>query len=290
MGIFQASGSRMLKKLEKMKAKKDVKGLTKALKHNDDHVRQTAATYLGRIGDAMAVDALIDVLEDKDFFTRSSAAKALGKIGDTKAIEPLIRAVKDESSGIAIMAAPAVAELGELAVEPLIQILMEDDYKKWQMRRAAAHALGMIRDVRTIEPLIEALDDMQIWESAADALEEIGDKKAEEPLKKALTEALKKPLLYSGETARVILSKLEKMDWQPQNDTEKAYCLIAREKWDEVVELREAAVEPLIRALDATSTQKNAAKALGKIRDHRAVQPLVFLLANREPTVRQSAA
>ena len=38
--------------IEKMEAKKDVKGLIKALGDKDEHVRRIAAGVLGEIGDA----------------------------------------------------------------------------------------------------------------------------------------------------------------------------------------------------------------------------------------------
>jgi len=37
--------------------------------------------------------------------------------------------------------------------------------------------------------------------------------------------------------------------WQPKDDVEKAYYLIAKKHWDELVKLGEPAVEPLIEAL-----------------------------------------
>lgn len=50
MGIFGLSKP----DVEKMKAKKDVKGLIKALKYKDMVIRWDAAEALGRIGDARA--------------------------------------------------------------------------------------------------------------------------------------------------------------------------------------------------------------------------------------------
>ena len=52
--------------VEQMETKKDVNGLTKALKHKDHVARWYAAEALGRIKDARAVEPLIEALKDED--------------------------------------------------------------------------------------------------------------------------------------------------------------------------------------------------------------------------------
>jgi len=69
------------------KSRQDVPGLIKALQYKKDpDVRLAAASALGRIGDAIAIDALIGAL--KDSFIRWEAALALERIGEP-AVEPL---------------------------------------------------------------------------------------------------------------------------------------------------------------------------------------------------------
>ena len=64
-----------------MKAKKDVKGLIKALKYKKDvFVRREAAEVLGKIGDARAVEPLTKALKDKDWNVQEAAKEALDKI------------------------------------------------------------------------------------------------------------------------------------------------------------------------------------------------------------------
>src|SRR5450759_2332909 len=82
--------------VEKLKAKRDVKGLIKALGYQKDPaVRRAAAEALGQIGDARAVEPLIAALKDESWGVRRAAAEALGQIGDARAAEPLIAALKD---------------------------------------------------------------------------------------------------------------------------------------------------------------------------------------------------
>ena len=105
----------------------------------------------------------------------------------------------------------------------------EDDY----VRGSAAYAIGKIGDGRAVEPLIEALEDeySDVREQAAEALGEI--------------------------------------DWQPKDDVERAYYLIAIEQWDKLVKLGEPAVEPLTGALKDEDWHvcERVTGALGKIKE-----------------------
>lgn len=75
MGIFDRKPN-----VEKLREKRDVEGLMKALKHKDINVRLGAAEALGRIGDARAEKPLTEVLKDEGFYVQRSAKEALEKI------------------------------------------------------------------------------------------------------------------------------------------------------------------------------------------------------------------
>jgi PKD repeat protein len=148
--------------------------------------RADAAEVLGEIGDARAVEPLIDALRDVDYTVQWDAAEALGKIGDKRAVEPLITTLKAEDGYLQDLAAEALGEIGDAeAVEPLIGALKDEE---GDVRSSAAGALGKIGDKRAVEPLIITLKDEDefVRGCAADALGEIGDKRAIEPLTAAL--------------------------------------------------------------------------------------------------------
>jgi HEAT repeat protein len=93
-------------KVETLKARKDIKGLIKALRYRkDEGVRQAAAEALGKIKDRRAVEPLIAALKDESFSVRQAAAEALGKIKDPRAVEPLSAALKDARNGDVRLAA-----------------------------------------------------------------------------------------------------------------------------------------------------------------------------------------
>ena len=68
-------------KVDKLKERKDVEGLIKALnKRNFVLMRREAALALGEIGDARAVDPLIVLFRDAKRPLREAAVEALTKI------------------------------------------------------------------------------------------------------------------------------------------------------------------------------------------------------------------
>ena len=209
-------------KVETLKARKDIKGLIKALRYRkdkgvrasaaealvkigapavepliaalkdkDSDVRYAAAKALGEIKDPRAVEPLIAALKDESSSVRRAAAEALGKIGDPRAVEPLIAVPKDYYSGVRYAVTKALVKIGAPAVEPLIAALKDKDSKDSDVRQAAAEALGEIKDPRAVEPLIAALKDgdSDVRKAAAKALGEIKDPRAVEPLIAALKDA-----------------------------------------------------------------------------------------------------
>ncbi len=157
-------------KVERMTVKGDVKGLIKALGYREDSVvRWHAAGALGAIGDARAVEPLIDALRDSGWEVRSAAVKALVEIG-APAVRPLIVALKEGREDVRWRVAEALGAIGDVrAVEPLIAALAGDDrHVRWR----AAGALGAIGDVCAVESLSAALGDRDsdVREAVAGAL------------------------------------------------------------------------------------------------------------------------
>lgn len=188
--------------VEKLKEKREVVGLIKALEYKEDpYVRKEAAEALGEIGDKRAVDPLIKALKDKDvceYATRAleeivewytgafcatecdcnnswceEIVTLLGKIGEP-AVEPVIKVFEHRYEGSLMYANKALKEIGEPAIEPLIKALGDKDRDAW-IRMESARILGEIKEERAVEPLIQALEDENGWvrENAAEALDSI---------------------------------------------------------------------------------------------------------------------
>jgi HEAT repeat protein len=126
--------------VQKLKGKRDVDGLLKALEYEKvPNVRAAAALALGELRDTRAVNALIASLKDTKAPVRKNAATALGKIGNESAVEQLILALQDENFTVSTAAATALGEIGdERATEPLMAAMeAESNF----LRKAAAKAL-----------------------------------------------------------------------------------------------------------------------------------------------------
>ena len=127
----------------------------------DNRVGSLAAKALGQIRDERVVEPLISALRDGSEGVRYNAVKALGMIGDPRAVDPLVAVLRYGNTLVPIPtigqdhrvlwhAANALVSIGEPAVEPLIDILSDEDE---QACCRAAYALREIGDPRAAEQL-----------------------------------------------------------------------------------------------------------------------------------------
>ncbi|MHC4526296.1 MAG: HEAT repeat domain-containing protein [Planctomycetota bacterium] len=250
-----------------------------------------AAEALGKIG-APAVEPLIEAIRKhfpaKEYIraphrTRKygpghdglvgldNAERALVKIG-APAVQPLINILSDDDRSVRI---PAVWALGRIkdarAVEPLVAALKDKDK---YVRTGVVFALGWIEDMRAVELLIGVLNEDQDWHvrrDAATALGRIGDKRALPYLTAALEEK-DEPIgaVYSeGYEEDVRRSAASSLGWIGDS----------------------SAVEPLIKTLDDQDEglRCRAAYALGQIGDFRATEALLKVLDDAKKHVRAAA-
>ena len=198
-------------------------------------------------------------------FIRARTAKLFGKIKVRKSVKFLIEKLEDSYTIVRDYSAEALGEIKDLrAVDPLIQALINDVNK--DVRKSSAEALGEIKDLRAVDPLIQALiNDVNkdVRKSSAEALGEIKDLRAVDPLIQALI-----------------------------NDDDAGVKKSSAEVLGEIKDPR--AVNPLIQALindDDAGVKKSSAEALGEIKDPRAVDPLIQALINDvNKDVRKSSA
>lgn len=159
------------------------------------------------------------------------------------------------------------------------------------VRREAAQALGQIGDARAVEPLISVLNhsDWHVRDAAVEALGQIGDARAFNPL----LAALKDGEGYVSHSASTALKRME----PKLNDQQRVHAAIAQAgivpaRWKEVVGFGSIAVQPLIASLNdgAINVRQKVIEALGQIGDVQAVQPLIAALNDNHGDIRYSAA
>ena len=254
----------------KLRKRKKIEALIKALGHRDWSVRYAAAEALGEVGDPQAVGPLISCLEDhgEDIALRERASLALGMIGDPRAIETLVSTLKDDDWGVRRAAAEA---LGKLAWEPgrgeigvlywmSRMVLYDYDLDCHYANDEAIDALVQVGDP-AIKPLIDLLDhnDRLLRSAAIEALGKIGNPQAIEPLVSAL----------EGED-----------NWLRKK---------AIESLGNIASVK--GVRPLVSILEQCNKSKGVCKAainaLGKIGDPQAIEPLVSM--SHDEDVREAA-
>ncbi|MHB9108315.1 MAG: HEAT repeat domain-containing protein [Armatimonadota bacterium] len=314
--------------------------LTAALRDQRVVVRESAAKALAELSDAQTVGALVEALQDDEYAVAEAAAQALSNIG-APAVGALLTAFRDSPSAVRHAIADALEkigvpdepvaqawyavvqgdwakaiELGDLAVEPLIAGLRDDDHR---VRRAAAETLGQISQigaVRAIEPLSLALRDRKAdvrksiaevlvkigqpavdsliyalnddeWvarEAAAWALGQIGDMWSVGPL----CDALHDPHSAVAEAAALALDEIG----VPEEPEVLSWYLVAKKEWQRVTALGSAATEALLHATQDVNPDVRwaATRALGLVCDPDAAAGLRALLHDEEVYVRDAAA
>ncbi|MEW6608129.1 MAG: HEAT repeat domain-containing protein [bacterium] len=154
-----------------------------------------AIEMLGEIKAKKAVEPLIETLKDENGLIVDDAARALAKIGDKRAVEPLIEAFKKEDDW-GTRQCIAIFSLSKFKDERVIRFLEKALFepRNKMIKGELALALGDIGDKKTVDLLIEVLDDAikdkdeMVTYGCSFALCKIGDKKAIPYVEKALKE------------------------------------------------------------------------------------------------------
>jgi HEAT repeat protein len=141
-------------------------------------VRRDIAFILGKIGDPVAVPALVSALHHNDLDLRLNARDSIGEIGDPDSVPALIKAFQVGDWDTKCVVSVALSRMGkETGVKMFIRSLHNTDPV---IRRQAAETLGEIRNEKAVPALSKALadDDEQVRQAVADALYSIGSSDA----------------------------------------------------------------------------------------------------------------
>jgi len=130
--------------IRELKGRKDVKGLVRALEHEDPRVRSEAVKALGEIGGAGAVPLLVNAIGSlRNDSSRSAGVRSLTRIGEP-AVMPLVLALGNKSETVLFGVIEALGGIGdERAIEPLGRLVRECR-EHHSVRREAVSALGKL--------------------------------------------------------------------------------------------------------------------------------------------------
>ncbi|MCP4612817.1 MAG: hypothetical protein GY845_29330 [Planctomycetes bacterium] len=222
----------------------------------------SAIKALGEIGSRLAVPVLTKSLKYPMEVVRCEAAAALGLINDESAVKPLIEVIREDiDKDVRSAAARALAKFDTARVRFYLQ-LYQGNYEQYVKQGSSQ-----------IESLAEALGSglgMEVNTSAANALGEIGDKKAVEYILEMLNTRIK----------TFELRKLHRLDFKPHAEEEYKWTL--RHSLDEEGKystIHDSDEDRLMATLYFTRKATIAAiTSLRMIQDSRAVEPLIKIV------------
>lgn len=216
---------------------------------------------IGGYNQESSIDILIELLLWKEKFSasgknpedyielRSYIARVLGHSKNTKVTLPLLYTLnsKTENYKLRLSCADALGQVGNnYAVVSLINVVADNDEKSVYLRESAAKALGKLRDIRAIDPLVSILESKEGFvnkfsffkERIVEALGNIGTKDGRS------MKALKNSLM--DESPYVRLSAIEALS---KTDTKEVVSIIKDCLFDENEEVARSTVIALYNIL-----------------------------------------
>ena len=149
--------------------------------------RPTRSQAIAQAAKTVDPDDLIEVMSDGDNSRRRNAAmEALGR-GGTRSVPALLRALKDSDPEVVMFAASVLGRTRDPAAIPHLVSLL--DHADPNVAQAAIDSLAQLRATVAIDSLVKILDrDPWLRFAVVNALGEIGDTKAVEPLASLLSD------------------------------------------------------------------------------------------------------
>ncbi|MFC1808592.1 HEAT repeat domain-containing protein [Candidatus Omnitrophota bacterium] len=213
------------------------------------------------------------------------AIEVLSALQHTFVVETFIRALKDSSLKVRTAAVEALgkrkAEAAQ-AVFPLVEVLSGSDDA---LSTATSEALGEIGDMHAALALIEATKrpEKKVVLASIAALGKIGNKEEAVPV---LEEFLRHRDSDARNAAADALEVMEEF-----TERRQAIKHLYDGNIEELVKLRHVAVVPLLAAVqDGDWSIDTAIRALGKMRDGRAIPVFIKALMNDSSAIRKLAA
>ena len=259
-------------------------------------IRSRAMKAMGRLaGIGMPPDALIAMLENAegDIRLRCAAAAALGQTRNPAVVAPLVKALGDKSASMRVWAAVALnGNSASEVITALTKALQDEDDR---VRVRAADALAAVLDPKVVDPLVKATNDtsaeVRTW--AVIGLGNYEDKKAIDTLGLAIGDSDVEVRLAAADSlgrtgsplaTQYLISRLNDFGEEVEVRAAAARALGA---------LRDSRAVPALLGLIGDANPKLrqwVVSALGRIGDARAVEPLIGALADGDPSVRGWAA
>lgn len=143
--------------VEKLKEKRDIAGLMKALQNKKNEIRKDAAEALAQIGGADVIPGLLAALQDSDARVRVYAVQGFAKIKAPQSRGALESAVADSDWEVRKEALAALIK-SESDVDAMLQAIR---FNSAELRELAAVRLGDVNTADSVNALIQTLKDVE---------------------------------------------------------------------------------------------------------------------------------
>lgn len=228
--------------------------------------------------DSLFIKACGGLEKYRDFAEPSK--EALIEMGE-EAVPYLLHKLDTQSAREKWTLIDIVSKIGEPAVIPLIEYLKSDNKDEVKL---ASRILGDIKDKRAVSPLIELLDkeDFNIRGYACESLGKIGDTTAFTDVSSCLKDSVE----VVRKSAAVALGKMKESRAVPHliEGLSDPHFSVRMTSASSLVEIGEPSVKPLIGLLSLSADPMGPAdtmavflaiESLGKLKDKRALRPLI---------------
>lgn len=152
------NNNKFIGKLDSLNGTNDEKyeNILKDLNNKDKKIRLKSIEKITKLNTSESVKYLIVALSNQSLLVRIHARKSLVKMGNVS-VDPLIKALTNENYNVRCAAAEALGDIKDSrAVNPLHKSLKDSEEL---VRTFVVEALGKLKDERAIKPLIESLND-----------------------------------------------------------------------------------------------------------------------------------
>lgn len=150
-----------LEEIKSLDRNRVIKHLREALITNAGGLKEFAIRSIGVLKEAKLLAMLTKPLKGSDVYESAAAAWAMGEIGSSVANAQLVTIIGDDERPLSVRVecAQALGKIGNKgAVEPLLEALKSS---KEELQVSAAVALGMLKDLRALNPLKDKLAEVK---------------------------------------------------------------------------------------------------------------------------------
>lgn len=207
--------------------------LYSSLNNGSPSLAEEAITALGRIGTPEAATDLLKAARKSTDERISLIQDSLESVGKA-ALKPLMTALAGDDDIVAKLAADTLLAMGQEGIASLLKSLTSDSLV---LRQRAVVALGRSGDLLAVKPLISALGDQELHQSALTAIIEIGEKSDDDLIKALLAD---NPLVRKGAAealGSLGISRAVPFLFELRNDPDREVRMAAQEAINQIDEM-----------------------------------------------------